>query len=208
MQKGLPQALDENRLDLNYWAHHTLDQIYERMETQGTWPFGAPGPYAGYSDINEKRRKKGRWYSTGAAAKRLYAHVYNNADGNTEKIQFFYDHYLDFVQWGVGKGRKLEDVIERTTKARFNKRLAKWGKPTDMMNSDERRTRVSRDHSRKSRPSILMEFRHQALRLEKDIIEKYYFGLVHIGLLWTSEKAEHAKEVLRQHESGAWMTVK
>lgn len=40
---------------------------------------------------------------------RFIHHVNTNANGDPERIQFAYDYYLNFVDWGVGKGVTLEN---------------------------------------------------------------------------------------------------
>lgn len=41
-------------------------------------------------------------------AERFVHHVITSANGNPEKIQFMYDYWLNFVDWGVGKGVTIE----------------------------------------------------------------------------------------------------
>jgi hypothetical protein len=45
---------------------------------------------------------------TGLEAERLLHHIIPNANGDPEKIQFAFDYYLNFVDWGVGRGIPLE----------------------------------------------------------------------------------------------------
>jgi hypothetical protein len=37
-------------------------------------------------------------------AQRFMHHVITDANGDPAKIQFVYDYYLNFIDWGVGKG--------------------------------------------------------------------------------------------------------
>lgn len=214
-QIGVRKAIEEGHLDLHYWAEHVREQMFERFNKQGVWPFSG-GPYGEYSGLNQKRKKQGKWWSTGAAAKQLFAKVYNAAGGDTAKIEFFYLNYLDFVQWGVGKGRKLSDVDERSKKAHFNKRFAKWGKPVDLMTEKEKSIRLPGEQSRKSRPSLKMEFRHQALRLETHILLPYFQRLVETNVLWEdmgefkrgANGAVDLRKMFGQHKGdGAWVEV-
>lgn len=125
-------------------------------------------------------------------------------------------NYLDFVQWGVGKGRKLSDVDERSKKAHFNKRFARWGKPVDLMTEKEKSIRGRGEQSRKSRPSLKMEFRHQALRLETHILLPYFQRLVETNVLWEdmgefkrgANGAVDLRKMFGQHKGdGAWVEV-
>lgn len=206
-QIGVKKAIEEGHLDLHYWAEHVLEQFYDRMNLRGTWPFGCPGPYQSYRFINEKNKgKKDAWVSTGAAAKELYARVWNAASGDTAKVTFFYKNYLDYVQWGVGKGRHLADVKERNMKARFNKVLVPWGTPRSLMTPDQRKMAKKGDTSRRSRPSLKMEFRHQARRLET-LVSAYFGRLIEVGVFWNHEFIDiHKPHAL--NDSGAWIELK
>ncbi len=41
-------------------------------------------------------------------AERFVLHIMSSANGNPERIQFMYDYWLNFIDWGVGKGVTLE----------------------------------------------------------------------------------------------------
>lgn len=180
-QRGLQQAIDEGHLDLHYWAEHTLQQIRMRMHTQRVWPYGLPGPYNEYQYINAKKKgKKGAWVSTGAAAKEMYAVVYNAASGDTKRVSFFFEHYLNMVDMGVGKGRKISDVTERGTKAHWNTLFAKWGGLTHGRRKNQARN-DNEPSARRARPMMMMEIRHQAYRL-RSLVSLYLDNLTPILL--------------------------
>ncbi len=42
------------------------------------------------------------------SAERFVHHIILNANGDPVKIQFMYDYWLNFIDWGVGKGVTLE----------------------------------------------------------------------------------------------------
>jgi len=58
-------------------------------------------------------------------AERFVHHIITSSNGNPEKIQFIYEYYLNFIDWGVGKGVTLEhrDILVSTgiTKRRTKK---------------------------------------------------------------------------------------
>ena len=41
-------------------------------------------------------------------AERFVHHIVTSADGKPELIQFMYDYYLNFIDWGVGKGVPID----------------------------------------------------------------------------------------------------
>lgn len=40
---------------------------------------------------------------------RFYHHVNTNANGDPDRVEFAFDYFLNFVDWGVGKGVTLEN---------------------------------------------------------------------------------------------------
>lgn len=159
VQKSISQAVKENRLDLTEWAENMLQRIRFNFIKQYVWPYGEPGPYVGYK--NKPKSKK----STGAGLKSLYAAVYAGANGDTEKISFFFNYYLYFVDMGVGAGQTIHEV-DRSANARYNRRYKKWKGEGD----------------RQSRPIISMELRHQIRRLDT-LISAYYGDAIVNGII-------------------------
>jgi hypothetical protein len=48
--------------------------------------------------------------STGRAVQSFVHHIISNSGGDPSRIQFAFDYYLMFVDWGVGKGVKIPDL--------------------------------------------------------------------------------------------------
>lgn len=157
-QDNIQQAVKERHLDLTEWAENMLVRIRFNFIKQYVWPYGSPGPYVGY-------KKKST--STGAGLRSLYAAVYAGANGDTEKITFFFNYYLYFVDMGVGAGQTI-DKVDRSANARYNRRYKNWEKEGD----------------RQSRPVISMELRHQLRRLET-LVSAYYGDAIQNGIIST-----------------------
>lgn len=202
-QRGLKQAAEEGHLDLHYWAEHTLEQIRMRMHKQRVWPYGMPGPYHQYKYINERKKKnKGAWVSTGSAAKEMYARVYSLATGDSVKIAFFFEHYLNMVDMGVGKGRKIEDVQERAANARWNKLFARWGGQN--YGRGKSQGVVDSKFARRSRPMLMMELRHQSYRLQH-IVSRYMDQL--IPIIIDNDEYNGVTDVFDNNKNFGWLTV-
>lgn len=153
-QKSVRQAASEKKLDLTYWAEGVVKRIKLNFDTQNIFPYGSPGPYPG-SPV-----------SSGDAFRGIYAKVYNAAGGNTEKISFFFNYYLYFVDMGVGAGQPIE-AVDRSEKARYNRKYKDWDDRGD----------------RQSRPAFAMEFRYQLFKLGT-IVSAYYGRLVTNGIVF------------------------
>lgn len=194
-QKGQPKQGEG--VDLTYWADHTLLMIERNMDFRGVYPLGRPGPYYRFRATNEKRKRKNKWYSTTHGFQELYARVYNAANGNTEKIIFFWTKYLAFADMGVGRYRPLEKVTERSVNAKWNKQQPqfKWGEPTDV-EGGKTFTHKKGTNSRRSRPNIKMEIRHQVRRLQFSMLPEYYGRLVEINML-PSVELKDASDAIR-----------
>lgn len=80
-------------------------------------------------------------------------HVINQANGDKIKIEFAFKYYGKFVDMGVGKGVKIGDVKENSTSRRLE------GKMTG--------------NRRRAKKWYTKELRHQVLRLEELLSEKY-----------------------------------
>lgn len=163
-QKGIKQAVEEERLDLTLWAENMKKRLEANFETQKVWPRGFPGPYIGY------RNTPGAKGSTGDALRTFYAKVYAGAGGDTEKISFFFRYYLYFVDMGVGAGQPIEDV-DRSEKANWRTRYKDWAMEGD----------------RQSRPVLSMELRWQLLRLET-LVSSFYQEFIETTLITSFEK--------------------
>lgn len=147
-QRGIDQAIEQKKLDLHLWADQVLKRIILNMKREMISPFGHPGPYAGYDN-----RKNGAM-----SIRKLYARVYNDAGGNTEKITFFFSEFLNYIDMGVGVEQTFEQLRAKgrsSKKARYNRRYARWEGEGD----------------RQQRPFLGMEFRHQIRRLQSMLLE-------------------------------------
>lgn len=174
-QKSIREAVDKGHLDLTKWANNLLERLRINFITQKVWPRGWPGPYRDYYRINSKKGK-GSWKSTGNGIQQMYARIYTAAGGDTERISFFFNHYLNMVDLGVGKYRKSLDVKERSENARFDRLFAKW-------NHGTKEHKVERGDSRRMRPFLMMEFRHQMTRLAT-LTENYYGEYIENALMF------------------------
>lgn len=153
-QKSVKQAVGDKKLDLTYWAEGVVKRLKINFDTQNIFPYGSPGPYPGSPK------------STGDAFRSIYAKVYNAAGGNTEKISFFFNYYLYFVDMGVGAGQKIE-AVERSEDAKYNRLYKDWNDRGE----------------RQSRPAFAMEFRYQIFKLGS-IVNAYYGRLITNGIVF------------------------
>lgn len=139
-------------------------QLLLNMHTQRVWPTEV---YKGYAQVNEIRKKRGQWNSTGAGFQSFRTSVVANAPENVSVIFSFLD-YLRYVDIGVGQGTHAEDV-ERGRNANFKRRyISSWNR------------RENRSH----RPFLMMELRHLGKRIEDYLTNYYgYKGHVWIGAI-------------------------
>lgn len=143
----------------------TLGQLDANRRMQHIYPAEV---YPEYNQINQERKKKGMWYSTGQGAKSF--------DGKQSKIAteqdtslsmvYSYNDYLRFAELGVGKGVKAEKV-DRTKKGHYNVRYTGiWDR------------RKGQSH----RPAIMPEFRHLQTRL-MNYMSDYYCETITTNIL-------------------------
>ena len=164
-QTSIKQATKDKRLDLTYWAQGVVNRLKLNFETQKIFPRGFPGPYPGSS---VQKDKKGNYTgSTGDAFRSIYARVYNAAGGNTEKISFFFQYYLYFVDRGVGAEQPIT-AVDRDAAAKYHARYKNWSDRGD----------------RQSRPAFAMEFRYQLFKLGT-IVSAYYGRMVTNGIVFS-----------------------
>lgn len=150
------------------WAANTLDDIRENFRRRKVFPYGLPGPYAQFGKLNKEREQKKKWHSTGMGIQEMYARVWVSAGGDQARIVYFFNRYLNLMEFGVGRGRKYEDVKERAATARYDQTLAHWGIPSDAKGGHH----VKGQQSRRMRPTLLMEFRHQLTKMQYIISAK------------------------------------
>lgn len=179
-------SFDEVKKAWLNWANNLTKQLQNNYDSQKIFPRGYPGPYPGYLAINAKKKEgKGAWKSTGESIRKLYADVYNGAGGMPELIIFYFRYYLQFADMGVGKGTKYEQV-DNAAKAHWGRLYKKWGN-TNYDGRTVKKSKVasvktpSKQRARRSRPHLMMEFRHQLTRLEL-IVTEYYSRMGEEGL--------------------------
>lgn len=132
----------------------TISQIKRNLETQHVWPTEI---YQNFHSINEIRKRRHQWYATGEGIKSFEGSIVT-ADENTGIVtmSFRFNDYMQYVDIGVGAGRKSDDV-ERAKKVRYASRYTKW----------------FAGNGKTHRPAIMPELRHLATRLE-DYCESFY----------------------------------
>lgn len=152
---------------INTFAKQSETQLEINYRTQHVWPTEV---YPGYSAINEMRRRRKQWHSTGEGA-RSFSYVVNGANPDNIIVIFSFNDYLRYADLGVGQGVKADDV-ERQKKANFKRTYtSKW----------------NRWHGRSHRPFLMMEMRHLQRRMEEHLVKFYqYKGEVWIGNIETS----------------------
>lgn len=138
---------------LRSFARQAVQTLESNLRTQHVWPTEI---YPGFARVNEYRKEHGQWFATGEGARSFTFEVMSAATGN-ETIRIEFNHYLRFVDMGVGKGRPF-DVVEHERKARYRRRYV------SIWNSRDADTH---------RPAIMMEARHLEARMQ-NYLEDYY----------------------------------
>ena len=129
----------------------TLAQLQANFATQKIWPYEV---YPGYSQINEIRKMRGEWYSTGEGIHSLNGSIVH-ADNANVTLEYRFNEYLQYVDIGVGAGRKAGD-IERGKNVRFRSRyISRW----------------DRARGSSHRPAIMAELRHLQTRLRDYLVD-------------------------------------
>lgn len=118
------------RVKMKYMADDTRKHIERSFQTQRVFPLGEV--YPGWFAENEARKsgRKGGWYSTGAAANTFYWQMrYTPSqidDWPSEiEIDYYFNDYLGYVDYGVGKGRKVRE-IDRSHASHRKERYYEW----------------------------------------------------------------------------------
>ena len=162
------KALLPLRYVTNMFKEQTLKQLKANMQTQRVWPYEI---YPGFHTVNEYRRQRGEWYANGEGVKSFEGEVYE-ADENTGMVTmgFRFNDYMQYVDIGVGAGRKAEDV-DRAKNVNFKQRyINKW------------QPRAGKTH----RPGIRPELNHLLTRLE-GYVQMYYDAKLDFKILETFE---------------------
>ena len=161
------KAMYPLRYIANMFLEQTLKDIQLNLKTQHVWPTEV---YPGYRTINEIRKRNHLWYSTGEGAKSFEGNIIRvDEESGIAELAVRYNDYMQYVDIGVGAGRKADDV-ERGKKVKYTTRYTAWD-----------------PSSRKShRPAILPTLRHLATRLG-DYCEDYYGNKAEYGIYETFE---------------------
>lgn len=157
---GSTKAMFPLKYIAQMYVDQTLTQLVHNLSVQHVWPTEI---YPGFHITNEFRRERAGgdhskgWFADGEGAKSFEGEVIR-ADENTGMVELRFRHadYLQYVDIGVGAGRKAEDV-DRSRKVRFKSRYTQW-KPS-----------AGKSH----RPAIMPEMRHLATRLQDYAMEFY-----------------------------------
>ena len=162
------KALLPLRYVTNMFKEQTLKQLKANMQTQRVWPYEI---YPGFHTVNEYRRQRGEWYANGEGVRSFEGEIYE-ADENTGMVTmgFRFNDYMQYVDIGVGAGRKAEDV-DRAKNVNFKQRyINKW------------QPRAGKTH----RPGIRPELNHLLTRLE-GYVQMYYDAKLDFKILETFE---------------------
>ncbi len=155
------------------YARQAITDIRVAFHTQRIYPTEV---YAGYRKVNEQRRKRGMWYSTGNGASSFDYKVYQ-ADKETGNLTVgvSFNDYLRYADIGVGlAGRPSDpaahitaDKVQRSKDVNWKSRYisGKWNK------------RQGKSH----RPAIMRTLRRLRRRYETYLADFYgYQGQVYI----------------------------
>lgn len=164
---------------MELFFHQTMGQMKANYLTQHIWPAEI---YPGFAAINEKRRRKGDWYSTGEGYKSFEGKIIKKpSEDDTHLIAVIrYNDYLEYAEIGVGAGTRHEKV-ERSRKANFKIRYARVWK---------------RSEGKSHRPAILMEARHLQTRM-RDYYADYIGGKVMDTLLTSIPNSVPVKKIVK-----------
>ena len=116
------------REKMKYMVSDTRDQILRAFETQGIYPYGEV--YPGWFAKNKERKRRGWSHSTGRAAHGIRFELrFGGESGDrfpaTTLINFTAPFELGYVDYGVGKGRKVRE-IDRQYPAVRGQRYYEW----------------------------------------------------------------------------------
>ena len=100
---------------LKMFAEQTKEDFTINFMTQRIWPYEV---YPGYAEVNKRREKEGRWFSTGKGIESFDVWV-ENADlgagiwGDAQDIQRNKkaDHVIRYNKWNVGRKRTHRPAI-------------------------------------------------------------------------------------------------
>lgn len=136
------------------FVEQTENQMRWNMRTQQIWPTEV---YPGYKEINEIRKARGNWYSTGEGVKSIRAKIVSASTIGDLTIRISYLDHLRYADMGVGQGTKWKDV-DTKRKVKFqNRYIRKWDRPAGSS----------------GRPGLMPEVRHLKKRIENYLADFY-----------------------------------
>lgn len=143
----------------------TLEQLQRNTQTQHVWPTEI---YPGFKKVNEERKRQAKgdhnkgWFASGEGAKSFEGHIVNDDGAGNVTLQYMFRQYMRFVDMGVMKGVKKDDV-ERSKKVRYFKRyIPSWA------------PQASFSH----RPGIMPELAHTETRLGTFLRDWYGWNFI------------------------------
>ncbi|MBR1377964.1 MAG: hypothetical protein IJ557_02415 [Bacteroidaceae bacterium] len=109
-------------------AGDTAKHVEQAFAVQKVYPFGEV--YPGWFAKNDRRAGTGAWHSTGDAARNFHWQMRytNGRDGFPSEVhmEYFFNYYISFVDYGVGKNRPLHKVQRATDAVRSQRYVDKW----------------------------------------------------------------------------------
>lgn len=142
-----------------------IQDIKKNMLTQCVYPAEV---YTGYRKVNEMRKRRGMWYSTGEGRESFSGRVYEADDARgqfTIGIQF--NDYLRYVDLGVGLTGSPRDPAAHITVDKVQR-----GKPMDWR-SRYIRGKWNRRKGKSHRPAIMRTIRRLCTRYENYMADFY-----------------------------------
>ena len=153
------EPIEPLRNAISRFHQQTLLQLRANAITQTVYPTEV---YPGYTVINEARRSRGEWNSTGRGVKSFSGRVVEAEEETSVTYQFSFMEYLRFVDIGVGAGVSADDV-DRSRKANYKRRyISQWNRSPGASNT------------KSHRPFIAMELRHLVTRTSNYLLD--FFG--------------------------------
>ena len=162
------------REKMKYMADDTRQKVMKAFDVQEIYPIGEV--YPGWFRENELRTagKHRGWYSTGEGYKSFHHQVrYTPSqidDFPSEvHIEYFFNHYLGYVDLGVGKGRPLQKVKRSEDARRDDRYVTEWN------------PKAGETH----RPLFRKEMRHLSRRAGMWLVTwsgRMFYGFVFRGL--------------------------
>ena len=165
------KALLPLRYIANMFKEQTIKQLKANMQTQRVFPYEI---YPGFHTVNEYRRQRAHddhakgWWADGEGVKSFEGEVYE-ADEDTGMVTmgFRFNDYMQYVDIGVGAGRKADDV-DRAKNVNFRQRYTQWNPAK----------------GKSHRPGIRPELNHLLTRLE-GYVQRYYDAKLDFKILET-----------------------